>query len=93
LVSLFAYAWRLAPGGSLVALAAAGMDFKWLNPLGRGGTPWNKASWALAIGGVAAWTWYDQQQNAGTFSKDEQAKWNAKVEKKHSKRTPGEEKK
>jgi len=34
-------------------------------------------AWAVAIGAVAAWNYYDNQKNtADSFSKEEQESWN-----------------
>lgn len=42
--------------------------------LGKGG---KAAAWAVAIGAVAAYSYYENRDNGQVFSKDEQAKWNA----------------
>ncbi|KAL3757120.1 hypothetical protein ACHAWU_002959 [Discostella pseudostelligera] len=47
--------------------------------LGRGG---RMAAWAVAIGVVAAWNYYDNQKNTSeSFSKAEQESWNAQKKK------------
>jgi hypothetical protein len=35
------------------------------------------ASWAVAIVGVAAYTYWTNYDNGQTFTKEEQSKWNA----------------
>eukprot|EP00429_Kryptoperidinium_foliaceum_P093993 CAMPEP_0176186662 /NCGR_PEP_ID=MMETSP0121_2-20121125/1986_1 /TAXON_ID=160619 /ORGANISM="Kryptoperidinium foliaceum, Strain CCMP 1326" /LENGTH=69 /DNA_ID=CAMNT_0017525155 /DNA_START=76 /DNA_END=285 /DNA_ORIENTATION=+ len=49
--------------------------------LGKGG---RAAAWATAIGGVVAWSWYENRDNGQVFSKDEQKSWNAERESKTS---------
>ena len=45
--------------------------------LGKGG---RAASWAVAIGGLAAYTYWTNRDNGDIFTKEDQAKWNAKKE-------------
>jgi len=41
--------------------------------LGKGG---KVAAWAVAIGAVAAWNYYENRSNGEEFSKDELTQWN-----------------
>ena len=40
------------------------------------------AAWAVAIVGVVAWQWWEQQGSTGHFSTAEAAKWNERVKSK-----------
>jgi len=42
--------------------------------LGKGG---KAASWAVAIVGVAAYTYWTNRDNGQVFTKEEQSRWNA----------------
>ncbi|KAG7368673.1 hypothetical protein IV203_031416 [Nitzschia inconspicua] len=45
--------------------------------LGKGG---RTASWLVAIGGLAAYTYWTNRDNGEIFTKEEQLKWNAAKE-------------
>lgn len=47
--------------------------------LGKGG---RAASWAVAVVGVAAYTFWTNRDNGQVFTKEDQSKWNAAKEEK-----------